>query len=207
MVKTGEIFVHIGYSMGRMIAGFLLACVVGVMLGVMMAWFRVIDHIFEPLIDLMRPVSPLAILPLAILWLGIGNTSKVFIIFYGALFPILLNTYAGIKGVISRSWTRPGLLGANKLELLFKVAFPSALPIILTGIRISSTIAMVVVVASEMVAATAGLGYLILTAEQVYKTEEMFVGILCISILGFGLDRLIKYIRGKVTWYTELISI
>jgi ABC-type nitrate/sulfonate/bicarbonate transport system permease component len=207
MIKTGELFVHIGYSMGRMIVGFSLACVVGVLLGLTMAWFRFIDRIFEPLIDLIRPVSPLAILPLAILWLGIGHSSKIFIIFYGALFPIVLNTYAGIKGVEKATVDAAKTLGATKVELLFKVAIPSALPIILTGIRISSAIAMIVVVASEMVAATAGLGYLILTAEQVYKTEEMFVGILCISILGFGLDRLIKYIQRKVTWYTELISI
>ncbi len=207
MIRTGEIFVHVGYSMGRMLVGFLLACVAGVLLGITMAWFPIIDHILEPLIDLMRPVSPLAILPLAILWLGIGNTSKIFIIFYGALFPILLNTYAGIKGVDKSIVDAARTLGANKLELLFKVALPSALPIILTGIRISSTIAMVVVVASEMVAATAGLGYLILTAEQLYRTEEMFVGILCISTLGFGLDRLIKYVRGKITWYAETISI
>lgn len=207
MIKTGEIFVHIGYSMGRMIIGFSLACMVGVLLGVVMAWFRIIDRIFEPLVDLMRPVSPLAILPLAILWLGIGHSSKIFIIFYGALFPILLNTYAGIKGVEKVTVDAARTLGASRVELLFKVAIPSALPIILTGIRIGSTIAMIVVVASEMVAATAGLGYLILTAEQVYKTEEMFVGILCISLLGFAVDRLIKFIRGKITWYTELISI
>jgi ABC-type nitrate/sulfonate/bicarbonate transport system permease component len=207
MVRSGELFIHIGFSMGRMIAGFSLACIVGVLLGVTMAWFRLIDRIFEPLIDLMRPVSPLAILPLAILWLGIGAYSKIFIIFYGALFPILLNTYAGIKGVDKVTVDAARTLGATRLELLFKVAIPSALPIILTGVRIGSTIAMIVVVASEMVAASAGLGYLILTAEQVYKTEEMFVGIICISLLGFGLDRLIKYIRGKITWYTELISI
>ncbi len=207
MVRSGELFIHIGVSMGRMIAGFSLACVVGVLLGVTMAWFRLIDRIFEPLIDLMRPLSPLAILPLAILWLGIGAYSKIFIIFYGALFPILLNTYAGIKGVDRVTVDAARTLGATRLELLFKVAIPSALPIILTGVRIGSTIAMIVVVASEMVAASAGLGYLILTAEQVYRTEEMFVGILCISLLGFGLDRLIKYIRGKITWYTELISI
>ncbi|MGA2465312.1 MAG: ABC transporter permease [Thermodesulfobacteriota bacterium] len=207
MIRTGEIFIHIGYSMGRMLTGFSLACVVGVLLGVAMAWFPLIDRIFEPLIDFIRPVSPLAILPLAILWLGIGNSSKIFIIFYGALFPIVLNTYAGVKGVDKVVVDAAKTLGATKAELLFKVAIPSALPIILTGIRISSAIAMIVVVASEMVAATAGLGYLILTAEQVYKTEEMFVGILCISILGFGLDRLIKYIQRKITWYTELISI
>ncbi len=207
MIKTGELFVHIGYSMGRMIIGFSLACIVGVLLGVTMAWFRMIDRIFEPLIDFIRPVSPLAILPLAILWLGIGHSSKIFIIFYGALFPIVLNTYAGIKGVEKVTVDAAKTLGATKLELLFKVAIPSALPIILTGIRIGSTIAMIVVVASEMIAATAGLGYLILTAEQVYRTEEMFVGILCISLLGFGLDRLIKHIRRKITWYTELISV
>lgn len=207
MIMTGEIFIHIGYSMGRMLLGFSLACVVGVLLGVAMAWFALIDRIFEPLIDFIRPVSPLAILPLAILWLGIGNASKVFIIFYGALFPIVLNTYAGVKGVDKVVVDAAKTLGATKAELLFKVAIPSALPIILTGIRISSAIAMIVVVASEMVAATAGLGYLILTAEQIYETPEMFVGILCISILGFGLDRLIKYIQRKITWYTELISI
>jgi ABC-type nitrate/sulfonate/bicarbonate transport system permease component len=207
MMKTGELLIHIAYSMSRMLIGFLLACVVGILLGVSMAWFRFIDLIMEPLVDLIRPVSPLAIFPLAILWLGIGHSSKIFIIFYGALFPILLNTYAGIKGVEKVIVDAARTLGATKTELLFKVAIPSALPIILTGIRIGSTIAMIVVVASEMVAARQGLGYLILTSEQVYRTEDMFVGILCISVLGFSLDRLIKYIRGKLTWYTELISI
>ena len=99
LLSNGELLVHIKASMSRVLAGYFLALVSGVIIGGLMGWFRWLDDVFDPLIELIRPVSPLAILPLAILWLGIGQASKVFVIWYGCIFPILLNTYAAVRSV------------------------------------------------------------------------------------------------------------
>lgn len=205
LLASGELLIHIYSSMGRVLAGYSLAVISGICLGVLMGWFRIIDQIADPLVELARPVSPLAILPVTILWFGIGNVSKIFIIWYSCIFPVVLNTYAGVKGVNPSVVHAARTLGATNQEILWRVVVPSTLPLIMTGARISMAIGMIVIIASEMVAARAGLGYLILTAEQTYRTTEMFAGIAVIAALGLLLDRLLRLLRRKVSpWYTEL---
>jgi len=204
LLLTGQLTDHIQASMTRMLTGFALGLVTGVLLGGLMGWFRLFDDFLDPLIELIRPVSPLAILPLAILWLGIDQASKIFVIWYGCFFPILLNTYAGVRGVPRSSVDAARTLGAAPDEMLRWVVFYHSLPLIMTGARISFGVGMIVIIASEMVAADRGLGFMILTAQQTFQTAQLYVGIVAIAAIGFGGDRLLRWIRTKICpWYTE----
>jgi ABC-type nitrate/sulfonate/bicarbonate transport system permease component len=205
LTSSGALLQHIGASMGRMLGGYALALVTGVVLGGLMGWFRWLDDIVDPIVELVRPVSPLAILPLAILWLGIGQGSKIFVIWYGCFFPILLNTYSGVRGVPKSTVEAARILGADADELLRRVVFYHALPLIMTGARISFAVGMIVIIAAEMVAADKGLGYMILTAQQTFQTPELYAGIVTIAVIGFLGDRAIRVIRTRLCpWHVEI---
>jgi ABC-type nitrate/sulfonate/bicarbonate transport system permease component len=152
----------------------------------------------DPIVELVRPVSPLALLPLSILWLGIGQASKIFTIWYGCVFPILINTYSGVRSVPQSSVEATKIMGAAPDEMLCRVVFFHSLPMVLTGARISFAVGMIVIVAAEMVASQSGLGYMILTAQQTFQTPQLFVGIVTIAIIGFIGDRVLRSIRGWV---------
>jgi NitT/TauT family transport system permease protein len=153
---------------------------------------------------LVRPVSPLAILPLAILWLGIGQASKIFVIWYGCVFPILLNTYAAVRGVPRSTVEAARTLGARTDEVLRWVVVNHSIPMMLTGARISFAVGMIVIIAAEMVAAEAGLGYMILTAQQTFRTPDLYVGIVTIALIGFCGDRIIRLTRARLCpWHVE----
>lgn len=203
-LRSGALQQHILSSMTRMLAGFGLALGTGVVFGGLMGWFRWIDDIVDPIVELVRPVSPLALLPLSILWLGIGQASKIFTIWYGCFFPILLNTYSGVRSVPQSSIEAAKIMGAAPDEMLFRVVFFHSLPMVLTGARISFAVGMIVIVAAEMIASQSGLGYMILTAQQTFQTPELFVGIVTIAIIGFIGDRILRSIRGLVCpWINE----
>jgi NitT/TauT family transport system permease protein len=205
LIGNGQLPAHIQASMTRMLSGYVLALITGALLGALMGWFRWLDDIVDPIVELIRPVSPLAILPLAILWLGIGQASKVFVIWYGCLFPILLNTYTGVRGVPKSTVEAARTLGAKTDEMLRRVVFYHSLPLIITGARISFAVGMIVIIAAEMVAADAGLGYMILTAQQTFHTPELYAGITTIAVIGFVGDRIIRLIRAKLCpWYVEI---
>jgi NitT/TauT family transport system permease protein len=205
LIGNGELPKHVQASMGRMLGGYALALITGALLGALMGWFRWLDDIVDPIVELIRPVSPLAILPLAILWLGIGQASKVFVIWYGCLFPILLNTYAGVRGVPKSTVEAARTLGARTDEMLRRVVFYHSLPMVMTGARISFAVGMIVIIAAEMVAADAGLGYMILTAQQTFRTPELYAGITTIAVIGFLGDRIIRSIRARLCpWYVEI---
>jgi NitT/TauT family transport system permease protein len=205
LTKDGILLVNIEASLVRVLSGYFLALVTGVMLGGLMGWFRSLDDIVDPLVELVRPVSPLAILPLAILWLGIGQSSKVFVVWYGCFFPILLNTYAGVRSVPKSTVEAARTLGAKPDEILQRIVFFHSLPAIFTGARISFAVGMIVIIAAEMVAADRGLGYMILTAQQTFQTAELFAGIVTIAVIGFVGDLAIRSLRGfACPWYTEL---
>lgn len=204
LLSNGELLVHIKASMSRVLAGYALALVSGVLIGGLMGWFRWLDDVFDPLIELIRPVSPLAILPLAILWLGIGQASKVFVIWYGCVFPILLNTYAAVRSVPRSTVEAARTLGAQTDEMLRWVVFNHSIPMVLTGARISFAVGMIVIIAAEMVAADAGLGYMILTAQQTFRTADLYVGIVTIALIGFTGDRIIRLVRKQLCpWHVE----
>ena len=204
LFATGELQRHILASMSRIFFGYGIALVTGVVFGVLMGWFKVIDEFVDPIVEIFRPVSPLAILPLAILWLGIGQASKVFVVAYACVFPIMLNTYAGVRSVPQSSIEAARIMGAAPDEMLRKVVFYHSLPLIMTGARISFAVALIVIIAAEMVAANSGLGYMILTAQQTFHTTDLFAGIVTIATIGFLGDRLLRLLRTLLCpWYVE----
>jgi NitT/TauT family transport system permease protein len=205
LTATGVLPADAQASMTRMIVGYLLALVSGVLVGGLMGWYRWIDDIVDPLVELVRPVSPLAILPLAVLWLGIGQASKIFVIWYACFFPILLNTYAGVRSVPKSTVEAAQILGASADEMFLRVLFHHCLPSILTGARISFAVGMIVIIAAEMIAADRGLGYMILTAQQNFQTPELYAGIATVAMLGFLGDRAIRRLKARICpWHVEV---
>src|SRR5262245_32419607 len=188
LLLSGELAFHAANSIARLAIGYSLAAVAGITVGLLVGWFRLVSHFLTPLIELTRPISPIALIPLAILWFGIGLGSKVFVITMATFFPILLNTIAGVKGTDLLMIRAARSLGAGHLRLLWTVSIPSAAPFIHTGLRIALSIGFIVIIASEMVAAQNGLGWLVLDSERVYRTDAVFVGIITISVLGLLAD-------------------
>lgn len=188
MLISGELLWHAANSLLRLLIGYSIAAIGGITLGLLVGWFRVFNLFFTPLIELTRPVSPIALIPLAILWFGIGWESKVFVIAMATFFPILLNTIAGVRNTDLLMVRAARSLGAKNLKLLLTVSIPSAAPFIHTGLRISLSIGFIVIIAAEMVAAQNGLGWLVLDSQRLYRTDIVFVAIISISCLGLLAD-------------------
>lgn len=204
MVISGELLHHAAISLGRAISGYAMAAVVGVGLGVLIAWSRVVEDFFDPLIELIRPLSTFALIPIFFLWFGIGNTSKIMIIFKSCFFPIVLNTIAGIKGVDKKLIMAARSLGADGGQMWTRVLLPSAMPMIITGMRISTAIAMMALVGVEMLSSDSGLGFLVIDAQRTFDTERVFAGIVVLALLGFSLDRLARKIQARIlSWHNE----
>jgi len=204
MTITGEIFPHVGISILRALSGYLIAAVLGLFIGLLVAWSRIFETIFDPLIELIRPISTFALVPVMFVWFGIGNASKTAIIVKGCFFPIVINTIAGIKGVDARLVQAARSLGAEGRRLWTMVLIPSAMPSIITGMRISTAMSMLSIVGVEMLAADSGIGFLVIDAQRTFATDRMFAGIIVISLMGFFLDRVARLVQKRVlSWHTE----
>lgn len=204
MISTGEIFPHIGISIVRAVCGYVIAAFLGLIIGLLVAWSKTFEIIFDPLIELIRPISTFALVPVMFVWFGIGNGSKTAIIVKACFFPIVLNTIAGIKGVDVRLIQAARSLGANGRQLWTMVLIPSALPMIITGMRISTAMSMLAIVGVEMLAADSGIGFLVIDAQRTFATDRMFAGIIVISLMGFTLDKIARFVQHKIlSWHTD----
>ncbi|MBV8936842.1 MAG: ABC transporter permease [Alphaproteobacteria bacterium] len=191
-------------SLFRVVCGFALAVVVGALLGLAMARIRLVDDFFDPIVELLRPISPLALFPLAILWFGIGDGSKIFVIALAACFPVILNTFAGARSIDANLIRAARSLGASEFEIFKGVVLPASLPHIFTGIRLAWGISLIVIIAAEMVGATVGMGYMVLEAQQTFRTERVFAGIFVIGAIGFVTDLGFRRLRRwLLPWYRE----
>lgn len=195
---SGSLIQHIGASVLRVLVGFLLATVLGVPLGIALGWYKGAHHAFEPLIKLLHTISPIAWVPLAILWFGIGNTPAVFIIFITSFFPILIASMHAVKNVDPLLVKAALNFGADGKILLMKVIFPAALPYIIIGLRLALGIAWVIIVAAEMVGMRSGLGFMILDARNFLRTDLVIAGMVIIGIIGLILDRIMGWIEMKL---------
>jgi ABC-type nitrate/sulfonate/bicarbonate transport system permease component len=207
MAATGELVRHMEASLFRALSGYVLAAILGVGLGIAICWSRIIENILDPVFELLRPISTLGLVPLMIIWFGIGNGSKIVIVLKACFFPILLNTVAGIRGVNLKLIQAGRSLGANELQIWGKVIIPAALPVIFTGMRISTAISMMAIVAVEMFSADSGLGFVIVDSQRVFATDRMFVGILTLSIIGFSMDYLARVIGKRfLGWHMGTLA-
>jgi len=184
MLKTGLIFKHVFASLSRILLGFLMACVLGVLVGIVIGFFSIPEAIGNPLIAATFPIPKIAILPLLILWLGIGEPPKVAVIALGVFFPMVINVYTGVKNVDPLLIKAALSLGSNRWRIIWKVILPGILPMIFAGMKLGIGIALLLVVAAEMVAADAGIGFMILTAADLMETKRLMVGLIILSLLG-----------------------
>ncbi|MBP2189825.1 NitT/TauT family transport system permease protein [Nocardia goodfellowii] len=184
LVRSGEMWNHVSTSLGRSVTGFGIALVIAVPLGIAIAWYKPVSELLNPILELFRNTAALALLPVFVLILGIGETSKVALVVYASSFPILLNTITGVRTVDPLLVKSAVSLGLRPIRLFQKVILPAAIPSIFTGLRMAAASSILVLLAAEMVGARAGLGYLITAAQQNFQIPNMYAGILAISLLG-----------------------
>lgn len=182
--RRGTLWVNTAVTLKQVGIGYGCAILAAVPAGLILGSSRLVRRLLTSTLELLRPVPPIALIPVTILWLGIGDASKVFIIAYAAVWPILLNTILGADSLPPILHNTSRALGLSKFDYFLKVVIPSSVPQIMVGLRVAGAIAFVVVVAAEMVAASSGLGFQILNAERTFRTPDMFAGIVVLSVLG-----------------------
>jgi len=191
LLETGELLRHLRDSLKRELVAFLWASL-AIPLGLAMGWWKSVNEQVDPIVEVLRPVPPLAWIPLSILWFGIGDTQNQFIIFLGMFFPILLNTIAGVKNIEPNLVRAARCLGASETRVLRRVVFRASLPQILTGIRVGLGVGWMALVAAELVGANSGLGFLINDARTLLRTDYVIVGMITIGLVGLVIDRVIR---------------
>ena len=192
---------HLLISTFRVFGAFILACLIGLPLGLAMGMSPMLRGIFDPPIEFYRPIPPLAYLPLMIIWFGIGETSKVLLIFLSIFAPIVLGARSGVKSAAIEQIHAAYSFGATRWQVMRHVIMPAALPEILTAMRIGIGFGWTTLVAAEMVASTKGLGYMVLSASQFLQTPVVIMGIFVIAIIAFGFDLLMRFLeRRLVPW-------
>jgi ABC-type nitrate/sulfonate/bicarbonate transport system permease component len=203
LVKSGELPLELASSLWRMFAGYFIGVGLGVIVGLLMGAFRVVYNLLEPLTEILRPIPSPAYVPIAILFLGIDDEMKIFMIAFASFFPVLLNTYSGVRSVDPILVQTARTFGVHGTRLLWQVVLPSASPYIFTGMRISLAVALIVMVISEMVAASNGIGYFILAAERGFQIRRMFAGVLTLAVVGYALNRVFLAIEARVLRWNE----
>jgi ABC-type nitrate/sulfonate/bicarbonate transport system permease component len=172
MIQSGELFRHAGISLMRVMVGFSLGSISAIVIGVIMGRLRIVNDLLDPIIEFLRYLSPTAMIPIAVIWFGIGEQSKYFLIFWGTFFFVLINTIAG-------------------------VVIPSAVPDIITGMRVAMASSFMAIIPAEMLAARSGLGYLLQVSGMLVQTDRIFVALATISLLGFLTDRLFRFLADR----------
>lgn len=192
---------HILISTARVFGAFLLACAIGLPLGLAMGMSPVMRGLFDPPIEFYRPIPPLAYLPLMIIWFGIGETSKVLLIFLSVFAPVVLGARSGVRSAAIEQIHAAYSFGATRWQVMRYVIMPSALPEILTAMRIGIGFGWTTLVAAEMVAATKGLGYMVLSASQFLQTSVVILGIIIIAVIAVAFDLLVRFLEKRlVPW-------
>jgi NitT/TauT family transport system permease protein len=203
LIQDGSLWRHIGASLVRVGTGFALATALAVPLGLWMGWVRPAFDTFNPVFQMLRPISPIAWIPIAILWFGVGDASPIFLIFISSLFPMVVQTIAGVHTIERRYLRAAENFGVSRTTLFTQVVIPAVLPQIVVGMRIGLGVAWLVVVAAEMIALRSGLGYLIIDARNAGNRYDLVVaGMVIIGTIGLLLDGGMRLLEGlkSVRW-------
>ena len=204
LVASGELFVHTGTSLARVFSAWTITGAIAIPLGLAMGSSRRLERIVDPFVEIFRPISPLAWIPLAILWFGIGEAGKVFVVCVATFFPTLLSTIAGVKRIDPVLVHAGQVLGCiDRFSLFHKVIFPAALPHIVVGLRISFGTGWAAIIAAELVAARSGLGYLIANGMEILRADKVLVGMAMIGVLGVCFDALFRSLHRRLAWGEE----
>jgi ABC-type nitrate/sulfonate/bicarbonate transport system permease component len=205
LILSGDLLHNLIDSVRREVVAFVWACA-AIPLGIAMSWWPLVEEQVDPIVEILRPVPPLAWIPLSILWFGIGNTQNEFIIFLGIFFPILLNTINGVKGIEPNLIRAARCLGASEASILTRVVFRAALPQILTGVRIGLGVGWMALVAAELVGAISGLGFMINDARSVLRTDSIIVGMATIGLVGLAMDSALRLAMRRLLPWSRAIG-
>ncbi|MDP4145091.1 MAG: ABC transporter permease [Bacillota bacterium] len=207
LITSGKLFAHLFKSLQRSLIGFGLAIAISVPLGLVIGWFSRVERLLDPLLQTFRQTSALALFPVFILIFGIGEVSKVAIIFWGAKWPLLLSTISGVKNVDPLLIKAARSMGAKPFTLFRKVILPGAFPSIFTGMRLSATSSILILIAAEMIGASSGLGFLIYWSESSFEIPTMYAAIITIAFLGLVINyALIGFGKYVMRWQQTSVT-
>ena len=197
LIGDGTLWEHIGASLLRVGVGFLLAVAFAVPLGLWMGWVRGAFETLNPIFQILRPISPIAWIPIAILWFGVGNASPIYLIFISSVFPMIVQTTAGVHSIEKRYLRAAENFGVSRYTLFSQVVIPAVLPQIIVGMRVGLGVAWLVVVAAEMIALRSGLGYLIIDSRNAGNRYDLVIaGMIIIGLIGLLLDGAMRLLEG-----------
>jgi ABC-type nitrate/sulfonate/bicarbonate transport system permease component len=198
MLASGEILLDVAASLSRVTVGFVSGSAVAIILGVLLGRIRILHDLLDPIIEVLRYLSPTAMIPIAVIWFGIGEMSKYFLIFWGTFFIVLVNTVAGVWRTPIARQRAAECLGASRMQIFLFVVIPSSAPYIVTGMRVAMASSFMSIIPAEMLAADSGIGYLLQKSSMLLQTKQIFVALVTISVLGFTVDRIFRFIVGRV---------
>ncbi|MDQ0027166.1 NitT/TauT family transport system permease protein [Variovorax paradoxus] len=207
LVDTGQLWKHVAASLQRSLWGLLLASFSGVVLGLLIGSSRRLAAIVDPVLQLFRQTSAFALFPVFILFLGIGELSKVAIIFWASFWPVLLSTVSGVKQVDRLLVNSALSMGASRRFVFFKVVLPASLPSIFTGVRLAGAYSITALVAAEMIGAHSGLGFLTLNSQETFQIPTMYAGILLLAVLGLLLNYLLALLERRLLRWRKGLSL
>jgi NitT/TauT family transport system permease protein len=206
-IFSGELPHDLWATFFRVLIGFMIGAGLALPLGLFMGNFERIYQLFNPLIQVLRPIPPIAYVPLSILWFGLGNPPAFFLISLGAFFPVLMNTISGVRNVDAIYIRAARNLGASRMTLFGRVIMPSAMPHILTGLRVGVGVAFICVIVAEMIAVNNGLGYRILEAREYFWSDKIIAGMITIGLLGLAIDTVMSRINNYLLrWHRGMES-
>jgi ABC-type nitrate/sulfonate/bicarbonate transport system permease component len=195
LVGSGQIPMQIFVSMKRALAGYFLAAAVFIPLGIFMGLSPTIYRLFEVIVEMLRPVPPPVVIPVALLFFGLGDEMKVFVIFFSCAWPVLLNTIDGVRGIDWVLLNTAKTFGLTRAQIIRQVILPACSPQIMTGLRVSLPIMLILVVISEMVGSTDGIGYFVLDSQRRFKVAQMYAGMLALALLGYTLNQIFNLLQ------------
>jgi len=203
-VLDGTLPLHLLATLWRQMLGYGLAVVLGILMGLAMGYYRPLYNLFEPLVEAIRPIPGPAYLPILVLFVGIGHEMKVVLVLVASFFPILLNTFSGVRSIDPVQFDTARTLGLNTLQTFRELVIPAASPQILTGMRISLAISLILAVLGEMIVSNDGLGYYTLLAQRTFRVPEMYAGIFTLAMLGYTLNRVFLLVESRlIRWHQE----
>lgn len=201
MMLSGELLVHISISLQRILLGFLAGTIPGIILGLIIGMYRPMKAFFSPLVMALMPIPTLALMPIIVIIFGIGETSKIVTIAGSVFFPVVINTAAGVSNIDRIYVDVAKNFGAGSRDFFTKIALPGALPVMIEGIQMGQAIALLTIVAAEMIGANSGIGYLIWSSYKLFLFKPMYVGLILISFFGYSFSLLLRWLYAKlVPW-------
>ena len=193
LVRSGVLFEHLWASIQRILAGFIAGSFLGIPIGLAMGSFRPVRRMLEPYTEFLRFIPSVAMITVAVIWFGIGEASKIFLIIYTTIFIVILNTAAGVSAIAPNKIRAAQALGATRAQIFLHVALPATVPYILTGMRLAMGNSFTTIVAAELIAANEGLGKMLWDGRMFMLVDDIFVSLVCLGLLGFAVDRLFRW--------------